>query len=147
MCAPATSLPEVKGDELPALANHIQPGRPTAHFLLRDLSWFFLLFSPVPPPSFALSLSLSLSLSSSLSLVALIWFYFSVDRTAHCDSGMVSFSWQKVTSSSVRGGWDGWEGGGRKIGGGVERWRESRCQRRNERQEMTVHKCPGADAQ
>jgi len=28
----------------------------------------------------------------------------------------------------------------------VERWRESGCQRRNERQETAVHKCPGADA-
>lgn len=28
----------------------------------------------------------------------------------------------------------------------MERWRESGCQRRNERQETAVHKCPGADA-
>lgn len=54
--------------------------------------------------------------------------------------------WQKVTSSSVRGGWDGWREGGRKRGGGVERWRESGCQRRNERQETAVHKCPCVDA-
>ncbi|CAM4401696.1 unnamed protein product [Leuciscus chuanchicus] len=38
------------------------------------------------------------------------------------------------------------ERGGRKRGGGVERWRESGCQRRNEKQETAVHKCPGADA-
>ncbi len=105
----ASNIPaRSEGDQLPALANHIQPGRPTAHFLLRDSSWFFFFFSPVSPSFFL-----------SLSLVALVWFYFSVDRTAHCDSGMVS-------SSLAEGHIIFCEGRvGRMEGGGVEkrRWR------------------------
>lgn len=67
---------EREGDSLPALAIRIQPWLPPAHSV-SVASAVLLLFFPFPH-------------SPSPFLSALVWVYFSSNRGARCDRGMVS---------------------------------------------------------
>lgn len=129
VCVPATSLPEVKVMSYLLWQTTSSPDARQHIFSSVTCPDFFFFFPPSPPPSF------------SLSLVALVWFYFSVDRTAHCDSGMVSSSLAEghIIFREGRVGW--MEGGGE---GGKEEvaWRDggradARGEMRGRRQRST----------